>query len=180
MAMVPPPRLPHRYRAIAAFALAGPALALPAAAAASPCRGAHRPVASQGSAKAEAAVRCLVNRHRARAGLRPLRYDRRARITAERHTRDMVRRQYFAHTSPGGSTVADRARRTGMRTKRIGENIAVGHRTPASVVHRWMRSSDHRANILSGGFTELGVGASRRGTRGVSGPTWTQVFTRPR
>lgn len=187
MAMVPPPR--HRTpstRALAARtatvlgALAGAALLVPAGASAATCSGANRSVASQGTAKAERAVRCLVNQRRAAGGLRALGYDGRAARAAQRHTDDMVRRRYFDHVSPGGSTISDRVNATGMKWRTIGENIAVGQRTPAAVVRGWMNSPGHRANIMNASFTVLGVGASRRGTRGYSGPTWTQVFARPR
>lgn len=182
--MVPPPRLSPATRARRAAAIAvlagGSITALPAGASAASCGGANRSVASQGAARSEAAVRCLVNQRRAAGGLRALRFDRRTANAAQRHSNDMVRRRYFDHTSPGGSDVADRVNATGMRWSSVGENIAVGQRTPAAVVRGWMRSPGHRANIMNGRFTVIGVGASRKGTRGFSGPTWTQVFARPR
>lgn len=153
--------------------------ALPATASAG-CRGADRTVASQGSAKAEKAVRCLVNQQRRSAGLRKLSYSGRAARAAQRHTNDMVHRHYFSHVSPGGSTIATRASAAGIRWRKVGENIAVGQRTPASVVAAWMSSPDHRANIMNPAFTRLGVGASRKGAAGYSGPTWTQVFSKPK
>lgn len=164
----------------AAALLAGSAAALPSTASAAGCTGANRSVAAQGTAGAERAVRCLVNRQRAAHGLRALRFESLAARAAQRHTDDMVRRRYFSHVSPGGSNIADRVNATGLRWRAVGENIAVGQRTPARVVRGWMRSSGHRANILSGSFTVLGVGAAQRGTKGYSGPTWTQVFARPR
>lgn len=156
------------------------ALALPAGASAATCSGATRTVASQGPTKAERAVRCLVNQRRAAGGLKALGHDGRAARAARRHTDDMVRRRYFDHVSPGGGTISDRVNATGMKWRTIGENIAVGQRTPAAVVSGWMRSPGHRANIMNAAFTVLGVGVSRRGTGGYSGPTWTQVFARPR
>jgi uncharacterized protein YkwD len=155
-------------------------VALPATASAASCPGAHRTVAAQGTASAESAVRCLVNRQRRAHGLRALRFESHAARAAQRHTDDMVQRHYFSHVSPGGSNIADRASAAGLRWRAVGENIAVGQRTPAAVVRGWMRSSGHRANIMNGSFTVLGVGAARRGTSGYSGPTWTQVFARPR
>lgn len=172
---------PVRTGVLAAVALlGGPAAALPSTASAAGCVGAHRSVASQGTASAEKAVRCLVNRRRAAHGLRALRFESHAARAAQRHTDDMVQRHYFSHVSPGGSDIADRVNATGLRWRTVGENIAVGQRTPARVVSDWMRSPGHRANILDGEFTMLGVGTARRGTTGCSGPTWTQVFARPR
>ena len=39
----------------------------------------------------------------------------------------------------------------------VGENIAMGQRTPREVVDGWMNSPGHRANILSSSFAEIGV-----------------------
>ncbi|MDO9408345.1 CAP domain-containing protein [Patulibacter sp.] len=159
---------------------AGLALAAGAPAASAACAGANRTVASQGATKAEAAVLCLVNERRTSAGLKSLTASSGAATAAQRHTNDMVRRRYFDHRSPGGSTVADRVNATGLRWSALGENIAVGQRTPAAVMRGWMKSPGHRANIMKAGFRVLGVGVSPKGTRGYSGSTWTQVFARPR
>ena len=77
-----------------------------------------------------AAVLCLHNRERARHGLPRLRENPLLRRAAERHTDNMVSERFFDHTSPSGSTMVERIRRTGY-TKRasswaLGENIALG------------------------------------------------------
>ncbi|MEA1854806.1 CAP domain-containing protein [Cytobacillus sp. FSL W7-1323] len=38
-----------------------------------------------------------------------------------------------------------------------GENIAKGYTSPKAVVQGWMNSEGHRANILNGNFTEIGI-----------------------
>ncbi len=41
----------------------------------------------------------------------------------------------------------------------VGENIAYGHGAPESSLHvAWMQSQDHRDNMLSPGFTDVGIG----------------------
>src|SRR4029079_4350655 len=64
-----------------------------------------------------AAVLCLHNRERARHGLPKLRENPLLRRAAERHTDSMVSERFFDHTSPSGSTMVERIRRTGY-TKR--------------------------------------------------------------
>lgn len=54
----------------------------------------------------------------------------------------------------------------------IGENIADGYTTPPTVVRAWMDSPEHRANILAGKYTHMGVGHIRKG--GVD--WWVQHF----
>jgi uncharacterized protein YkwD len=70
----------------------------------------------------------------------------------------MAEQNYFAHESPNGDTLADRARAAGFAGCAMGENIAQGQDTPEEVVQGWMDSDGHCANILSGSFDSLGVG----------------------
>lgn len=50
----------------------------------------------------------------------------------------------------------------------LGENIAKGQLTPAQVMDDWMHSENHRRNILSGAFDEIGIG--------IFGDVWVQEF----
>lgn len=169
----------RRIALLAALLAATLGVASVPATASAACAGANRSVGSQGSAKAEKAVRCLVNQQRRAVGLDALGFSPKAARVAQGHTNDMVNRRYFSHTSPGGSTLGARARSGGMHFRLVGENIAGGQRTPARVVRAWMGSALHRANILNPTFEVLGVGVARQGAAGYRGATWTQVFSRP-
>lgn len=114
----------------------------------------------------------LVNAHRVSAGLNALVWDQAAADAALAHSRDMVTRGYFSHTSPDGDTVADRLDAAGIRFTVAGENIAFGFLNADAVFTAWMNSPDHRANIEYAAFTHHGVG--RFGTY------WTHVFFTPR
>jgi len=115
-------------------------------------------------ARVRAAVLCLLNKERAKAGLPRLRVNAKLRRAAERHSRDMVRKRFFGHTSPAGASVADRVLRTGYASRRswaVAENIAWGagsKATPAEIVRAWMASSGHKANILDRRYKDIGVG----------------------
>jgi uncharacterized protein YkwD len=134
-----------------------------------------------------AAVLCLHNRERVRHGLPRLRENPLLRRAAERHTDNMVSERFFDHTSPSGSTMVERIRRTGY-TKRarswaLGENIAWGSGSLATAaqIHRsWMKSSGHRANILQRSFREIGIGIESglpvRLSAAQSGATYTTDF----
>ncbi|MDQ1013834.1 CAP domain-containing protein [Streptomyces afghaniensis] len=132
-----------------------------------------RPLTPDGQAGAAAAVTDLTNRERARAGLPPLAADPLLTAAAQAHSADMVARDFYAHTAPGGSRPWDRAAAAGSTRRSIGENIACGQRSPAEVVEGWMNSPGHRANILKPGFTHLGVGFAGGGRAGTY---WTQLF----
>jgi len=111
------------------------------------------------------ATHCLVNRERERRGLRRLRGNWRLSLAARRHSRDMVRRSYFAHLSLSGTPFERRVRGTGYLRSvgrwTIGENIAWGggrRSSPRMNVRAWMESPSHRRNVLARRFRELGVG----------------------
>jgi uncharacterized protein YkwD len=134
-----------------------------------------------------AAVLCLHNRERSHHGLPRLRENPLLRRAAERHTDNMVSERFFDHTSPSGSTMVERIRRTGY-TKRarswaLGENIAWGSGSLATAaqIHRsWMKSPGHRANILQRSFREIGIGIESglpvRLSAAQSGATYTTDF----
>lgn len=114
-----------------------------------------------------AAILCLHNRDRAAYGLPALRENARLRRAAAGHTRDMLRRRYFAHDAPGGGGMADRIRATGYvdsaNAWTLGENLAWGtgtRATPAEIEQAWMASAGHRANILRRSFREIGIGVA--------------------
>jgi uncharacterized protein YkwD len=139
------------------------------------------------SFRAEAATLCLVNVQRVRHGRRALRRNADLARSSARHSEDMVDENYFDHVSPTGETPLQRIKASTYVPRRssylLGENIAVGTMelaTPASIVAGWMRSPDHRANILNRDFRDSGIGiiaqAPSRYSGGQSGATYTQQF----
>ena len=148
---------------IALTALAALALASPASAA--PCANATTLPGQASERVLGKATVCLVNRERARRGLRALRTNRRLSKAALAHTVDMVEERYFAHVSESGANVVDRLLGTGylgrVRSWLVGENLAWGTdtlSTPRQTVVNWMNSPGHRANILKRRFREIGIG----------------------
>jgi uncharacterized protein YkwD len=119
-------------------------------------------------------VAALTNAERTAAGCGELRMDEHLRAAARGHSADMARHGYFSHTGLDGSSPSDRARAAGYDGG-VGENIAMGYRTPEDVVHGWMTSDGHRANILNCSYAAIGVGLAYD-DRGR--PYWTQKFGR--
>ncbi len=120
-----------------------------------------------------------INDVRREHGLSPLSKAKALVDVARDHSKDMVRRGYFAHRSPDGRGVDDRVRRRGLAFRELAENLAQnrGVDGPARVaVEGWMRSSGHRANILHPGFTRTGVGIAVDEDGMIY---FTQVFLRP-
>ena len=79
----------------------------------------------------------------------------------------------FSHTRPDGSSFSTVLSQNGVSYRGSGENIAYGQRTAAEVMDGWMNSSGHRANILNGNYTNIGVGFYE--SNGVK--YWVQLFT---
>ena len=131
---------------------------------------APRPSSAAPTASTAAAeVTRLTNVERARAGCGAMRIDAKLTAAAAGHSRDMVDRDYFSHTSPDGKGPGDRAVAAGYQ-RWSGENIAAGYPTPAAVVQGWMDSPGHRANILNCQSKATGVGYDARANM------WTQMF----
>lgn len=112
----------------------------------------------------------LTNAERTKAGLSPLQTDAKLMAAAREKSQDMQTNKYFSHTSPTFGSPFDRMKALGIAYKAAGENIAQGQRSPQEVVQAWMDSPGHRANILNGKFTHIGVGYVK------SGNYWTQQF----
>jgi uncharacterized protein YkwD len=173
--------------ALALAAIATCLLILPtAASAAAACPGAGaRPTAANAGRVGHATL-CLLNRQRAAHGLPRLREQRSLAHAARSYAYQMVRQHFFDHVSPGGSTMAQRVKRThylrGVRGWTLGENLAWGagpNATPASIVRAWMRSPGHRRNILDGTFREVGIGIAPGAPTGAgTGATYVNEFGR--
>ena len=114
----------------------------------------------------------LVNEIRVQNGLKPLTYDWELSRVARIKSQDMKDNRYFAHNSPVYGTPFQMMKNFGISYRSAGENIAKGYATPQAVVNAWMNSSGHRANILNGNFTHIGVGYV------AGGNYWTQMFIR--
>lgn len=120
--------------------------------------------AGPGLDRSERALIRAVNSVRAQHGLPRLRANRALSRSADFHTRDMLRANFFGHASSNGTPMARRVRRF-RPSHTLGENLAYvprrqrGH-GPRSIVQMWMNSPGHRAILLSPAFRRIGV--SRR------------------
>ena len=134
-----------------------------------------------------AATLCLLNAERTSDGLVPLRSSGALRKAARAHSANMVRRRFFAHDCPGGSTVDSRIGATEylrgrLRRWALGENIGWGwgnRATPQAMMRVWMDSKVHRDNILDDRFRHIGVGiviGAPEDVRGRPAATYTTDF----
>ena len=144
------------------------ALALPAAAsAAPPCAEAGVFPSAANLASARQATLCLLNAERTARGLPRLTSNAQLGKAAQGYSANMVRQQFFDHTTPAGVSLKTRVRRGttylrgNLRSWSLGENIGWGSgelATPTRIVRSWMSSSGHRRNILDRRFRHIGIG----------------------
>jgi hypothetical protein len=74
--------------------------------------------------------------------------------------RDMLVRQYWAHTAPDGTTPWYWYREVNYRYDYAGENLAKGFDTAPAVLTAWMNSEEHRKNALSSDYQDVGFGVA--------------------
>ena len=145
------------------------------------CAGANTlPVAATLTAAWRATL-CLANAVRVNQGLGKLRSNRRLRLAATAHARDMVARGYFAHESPAGVDLVTRLRRARYRGGEAAENIGAASdslATPMAMLITWMESPPHRANLLERRFDEAGSGVAAGFPTGGAGATYVLDFGR--
>lgn len=129
------------------------------------------PTLDTGVLNFESEVVRLVNEIRVKNGLNKLTQDWELSRVARYKSQDMKDNKYFSHTSPVYGSPFQMMKNFGISYRTAAENIAKGYSTPEAVVNGWMNSSGHRANILNGSFTKIGVGYVS------GGHYWTQMFT---
>lgn len=120
----------------------------------------------------EEQVVALVNQERATAGCGAVRINSQLATAARRHSQDQAANNTMSHTGSNGSSFVERARAAGYQNP-IGENVAMGYRTPEAVMDGWMNSDGHRRNILNCQAKAIGVGVA---TASDGSLYWTQVF----
>ncbi|MFM1654112.1 CAP domain-containing protein [Brevibacillus sp. B_LB10_24] len=119
---------------------------------------AKTPDASQGNVDNYAKeVFSLVNQERQKAGLQPLKLDEQLSSVAMKKAVDMENNHYFDHISPTLGSPSDMISQSGIQYMTMGENIAMGQRSPQEVMQQWMNSEGHRANIMNSNFDTIGI-----------------------
>lgn len=115
----------------------------------------------------------LVNKERESRDVQALTLDPGLTKIARVHSSDMFERGYFAHNSPEGENVSDRAIENNYSFLVIGENLA--YAPGVKLAHKGLMNSEgHRKNILAPDFTKIGIGIM---DGGVYGLMVTQVFS---
>ena len=95
---------------------------------------------------------------------------------ATRKAKDMLARNYFAHTTPDGKRFWTWIDATGYNYTLAGENLAVDFTSPESAHEALMASPTHRENILNKRYKEIGVAVVTGTMGGVETTVLVEMF----
>lgn len=99
----------------------------------------------------------LVNIARDKEGIYELSENATLNKIAQDKLGDMIKNNYFAHTSPKGVTPWSWYEKEKYDYKYAGENLAINFVTAESQQKAWMDSLTHKKNIMNPEFREIGV-----------------------
>jgi len=132
-------------------------------------------------------IHAEINHIRQKNGWMPLDWDHTLKVIALEHSRDMIAMNYFDHISPAGETPTERGLknnyicritegghiREGLAENLFktslyefmtvqGDEISYEWRSHSkiikNVVNKWLRSPDHRKNLLHPDYRKTGIG----------------------
>jgi uncharacterized protein YkwD len=113
----------------------------------------------------ESGVLSQLNKIRLQHGLQPVKISARLTASATQHSREMGADGYFAHNSHDGTAFWKRIGRwygsNGYGFWSVGENLlwSSPQVDPVDALQLWMDSPEHRANILTARWREIGISA---------------------
>lgn len=89
---------------------------------------------------------------------------------AQQKANSMVQQNYWSHISPSGQTPWQLILASGYKFQQAGENLAYGFSSSKAVMSAWLNSPDHRANVLSTNYDDVGFGIARSNNFQGQGP----------
>jgi uncharacterized protein YkwD len=118
-------------------------------------------LAQQKTSDAERQLFKSVNQERKAHGLSPLKYDEALAAAAGAHAQRMAEQGTISHQLPGEPNLLTRGRAAGAHFSWISENVDEGPN--AAAIHQsFMKSPQHRANILDTDMDSAGIGVAER------------------
>ncbi len=97
------------------------------------------------------------NQERVGSGLPALSYNEKLADAARRKADDMLKENYWAHTSPSGKSPWTWFQAAGYSYLFAGENLAKDFGDTSRMMSAWMASPTHKENIVNSKYTEIGV-----------------------
>jgi hypothetical protein len=119
------------------------------------------------------------NQERSELNLAPLKYNSTLSQSATKKAQDMFDNNYWAHTSPSGTTPWDFFKQVDYQYSLAGENLARDFYDTESLMKAWMNSPTHKANIINSKYQEIGIGVVNGTLNGIKTTLVVQHFGTP-
>ena len=126
------------------------------------------PTLPDGVSEEEQEVLTLINIEREKVGLDNLEFDVNLQKVARLKGQDITDNNYFSHISPTYGSPFDMIKKNNISYRTAGENIA-GNSNIKAAVEDWMKSQEHKENILNSSYNYTGIGV-------VSNPKYGKVI----
>jgi uncharacterized protein YkwD len=136
-------------------------------------------ISSQLAAVVTAKLVALTNDDRSDNGLGTLTVSPALTAAAQAKANDMAAKGYFAHVSPDGRDSWSWFKDAGYSFSYAGENLAVDFTDSGDVNQAWLNSPTHRANIMNGHFTQIGIATAEGEFEGHKTVFVVQMFGTP-
>lgn len=101
----------------------------------------------------------------------PLTLNSKLSAAAQAKANDMISKNYWSHTTPSGKSPWTFMQANGYDYYKAGENLAYGFRDSTDTIDGWLNSPEHRANLLSADYTDVGFGIAAAKQYQGHGPT---------
>jgi uncharacterized protein YkwD len=118
-------------------------------------------LAQQKTSDAERQLFNAVNQERKAHGLPSLKSDEALTTAARQHAQRMAEQGTISHQLLGEPNLLSRARATGAHFSWLSENVDEGQ-NPTAIHQSFMKSPQHRANILDSDMDSVGIGVAER------------------
>ena len=119
------------------------------------------------------------NEARIKNELSELKVSEKLTEAAQLKANDMASREYFAHNTPEGNPPWYWLDEVGYGYQKAGENLAVNFDDSIEVTDAWLKSVSHRANLLNGKYTEIGIATAEGLHKGKKAVYVAQFFGTP-
>ncbi len=118
----------------------------------------------------DARLLAATNQDRTDAQQAPLTLDSQLDAAAQAKANDMAAHNYWAHNAPDGKTPWTFIAASGYQYQAAGENLAYGFSSAGDTITGWMNSSEHRDNMLSASYQNVGFGIAQSPNYQGQGP----------
>lgn len=122
----------------------------------------------------------ITNQERVKKNISILEQNYLLQKAAQLKVKDMITRGYFSHNTPDGKLPWYWLDQAGYEYQTAGENMAINFLESSEIGKTWMNSLEHRQNILSEEYTQVGTAVAHGIYEGKDTVFVVQLFGTPK